>query len=365
MNEMKLIKRQTTSRYCSGFAINFVGMKLEQNISLKAYNTFGIDAKAKHFLTLRSTQEALDFFKTEAKDHPNILILGGGSNILLRDDYEGLVVQNQILGIELLKEDGEHVWLKVGAGENWHQFVLYCINRNYAGIENLSLIPGNVGASPMQNIGAYGVEVKSVIQKVECVKRSDGSLHTFNNEACQFDYRSSIFKTSHRDQYLICSVTFRLNKKPSFHIEYGAIKSQLEENGVTEKDLNIKAISDAVIQIRESKLPNPKIIGNSGSFFKNPIVEPEIYQALKQKFESIPAYPLESGQFKLAAGWLIEQAGWKGFREKDYGVHKKQALVLVNHGKASGEEIYQLSQRILDSVREKFGIELEREVNII
>ncbi|MEQ8908482.1 MAG: UDP-N-acetylmuramate dehydrogenase [Vicingaceae bacterium] len=340
-------------------------MKIEQNISLKAFNTFGIEAKAKYFLALQNTKEAQGFFSKIAQDYSKILILGGGSNVLLRSDYDGLVLQNQIKGIEQIKEDEDHVWLRVGAGENWHEFVLHCIDKGFAGIENLSLIPGNVGASPMQNIGAYGVEVKSVIEAVHCIKRGDGSLHTFSNQECKLDYRSSIFKTTHRNQYLISSVVFRLNKKPSFNIDYGAIRDQLERNGVKKDELTIRVISDAVIQIRQSKLPDPNELGNSGSFFKNPIVSEEEHRRLKTDFKELPAYPLEKGQFKLAAGWLIEQAGWKGFREKDYGVHDKQALVLVNHGNASGEEIYLLSQRILDSIYDKFGIELEREVNII
>lgn len=340
-------------------------MKIETNISLKHYNTFGFSVFAQNFLSIKTLAEAKDFFSNKPFDYSKLLILGGGSNILLKSDFNGLVIKNEIKGIELLRENDNHVWLRVGAGENWHQFVLHCIKENYAGLENLSLIPGNVGASPMQNIGAYGVEVKDLIEEVECVNRDNGELQIFTNQECNFDYRSSIFKTTHRDLFFISSVVYRLNKKPSYNIEYGAIKNQLVENGIAESNLTLKAVSDAVIQIRESKLPDPNKIGNSGSFFKNPIVTKEAFFRLKDKFEKIPAYPLENNSYKLAAGWLIEKAGWKGFREKDYGVHNKQALVLVNHGQASGEEVYLLSQRILESVQEMFGVTLEREVNII
>ncbi len=339
-------------------------MQIINSKSLKNLNTFGLGVKAKHFLSVQSKEEASIFFK-EKKPTEKVLILGGGSNLLFRSDYEGLVIKNDIHGIQLLKENEEHVWLEVGAGENWHEFVLYCIKRDWAGIENLSLIPGNVGASPMQNIGAYGVEVKSVIESVEAVNREDGSIKTFLNEDCEFAYRSSIFKTKLRDKYMICSVKFKLDKKAQYNVSYGAIREQLKAEGISEDQLSIKAISDAVIKIRKSKLPDPSEIGNSGSFFKNPVVDDAIYQKLKSTHPDIPAYPQEDGQTKLAAGWLIEKAGWKGYRKGDYGVHAKQALVLVNYGEASGEELYQLSSRIVDSVREKFGITLEREVNII
>ena len=339
-------------------------MQIINSKSLKNLNTFGLGVKAKHFLSVQSKEEASIFFK-EKKPTEKVLILGGGSNLLFRSDYEGLVIKNDIHGIQLLKENEEHVWLEVGAGENWHEFVLHCIKRDWAGIENLSLIPGNVGASPMQNIGAYGVEVKSVIESVEAVNREDGSIKTFLNEDCEFAYRSSIFKTKLRDKYMICSVKFKLDKKARYNVSYGAIKEQLKAEGISEDQLSIKAISDAVIKIRKSKLPDPSEIGNSGSFFKNPLVDDAIYQKLKSTHPNIPAYPQEDGQTKLAAGWLIEKAGWKGYRKGDYGVHAKQALVLVNYGEASGEELYQLSSRIVDSVREKFGITLEREVNII
>jgi len=336
---------------------------MEEGKELKELNTFGISAKCREFKRISSLEEAMDFFK-ESHATP-LLILGGGSNILLRNDYDGIVVWNDIKGISIVEEDDASVLIKANAGENWHQFVMHCIDHGFAGIENLSLIPGKVGASPMQNIGAYGVEVKEVIEAVEAVSIKGGELRIFSNEECEFDYRSSVFKTSLKGKFFITSVSFRLQKKPTFKTSYGAIQDQLEIMGIAETELSIKAISDAVIAIRSSKLPDPAKIGNSGSFFKNPIVSAEVYQIMQQKHSNIPAYEAKDGKFKLAAGWLIEQAGWKGYREGDYGVHDKQALVLVNHGKASGEEIYQLSEKIIGSIQDKFGITLEREVNII
>ena len=340
-------------------------MKFLSNVELKDQNTFGISAKARKFVELTTTDEAVSLFRENYSEDEKVLILGGGSNILLTSDFEGLVIKNRIKGISIIAENEQYIELKVGAGENWHEFVLYCVNNGYAGIENLSLIPGNVGASPMQNIGAYGVEVKEVITEVEAIDRANGSIHYFTNEDCQFDYRSSIFKTELRNKFFITDVRFRLNKTPVFKTEYGAIRDQLKANNVSPSDLSIKAISDAVIAIRQSKLPDPNQLGNSGSFFKNPIVNQSTFNSLKKRFDAMPSYPLDNGDYKLAAGWLIEQAGWKGFREGDYGVHAKQALVLVNYGKASGKEIQSLSERIVSSIKDQFGIELEREVNII
>lgn len=338
---------------------------MQKNKNLKSLNTFGIEVFAKEYIELNNFEESVLFFKEHDLSETNYLILGGGSNLLLTEDFNGLVIKNQIKGIEIIKEDENEILLKVGAGENWHSFVMYCVDKEYAGIENLSLIPGNIGASPMQNIGAYGVEVKEVITEVETVQIANGEKVTFTNEECAFDYRSSIFKTSHKDQFFISAVTFKLNKKPSFKIDYGAIKNQLAEDDITEENLSIKAVSDAVIKIRQSKLPDPKEIGNSGSFFKNPIIKTIVYTELKKRYKDMPAYELSEGNFKLAAGWLIEKTGWKGYTEGDYGVHKNQALVLVNYGNATGLEVYDLSERIVLSVKKKFGITLEREVNII
>lgn len=338
---------------------------MEYNVNLKEYNTFGIEVFAKEFETINSLEVAKKFFKTLEVNEQNFLILGGGSNLLLTENFDGLVIQNNLKGIEILNENDDDVVIKVGAGENWHEFVLHCINNEFAGVENLSLIPGNVGASPMQNIGAYGVEVKSLITEVETINISTGEIKIFSNEECLFDYRSSIFKTTHKNQFFITSVNFKLSKKPDFNVSYGAIKSQLEKDRIQEENITIKAISNAVIAIRQSKLPDPKEIGNSGSFFKNPVVSKILFKQLKKVHKDMPAYELPQGDYKLAAGWLIEKTGWKGYTEGNYGVHKNQALVLVNYGGASGLEIYDLSERILLSVKEKFGVTLEREVNII
>jgi UDP-N-acetylmuramate dehydrogenase len=290
--------------------------------------------------------------------------LGGGSNILFTKDYDGAILKNEIKGIELQHEDADYVYVKVGAGENWHQFVLHCINHNWAGVENLSLIPGNIGASPIQNIGAYGVELDDVFWSLEAFHLSEKKIHTFTATDCEFGYRDSVFKNRYKNEFAILSVTFQLKKKPIYHVSYGAITEELEKMGV--KDLSIKAISQAVISIRSSKLPDPQKIANAGSFFKNPEVPTSKYEGLKLEFPSIVAYPLAKGPVvKLAAGWMIEQCGWKGYRKGDAGCHAKQALVLVNYGNATGKEIYDLSEEILQSVKNKFDIVLEREVNII
>lgn len=292
-----------------------------------------------------------------------VFVLGGGSNILFTKDYAGVVLKNEIKGIEVQHEDAEHVYVRVGAGENWHQFVLHCINHNWAGVENLSLIPGNVGASPIQNIGAYGVELDNIFWSLEAFHLAERRIHTFTMADCEFGYRDSIFKNSYKDQFAILSVTLQLRKKPIFHVSYGAITEELDKMGV--KELGIKAVSQAVINIRSSKLPDPTEIPNAGSFFKNPEVPVAKYEELKSKFPGIIAYPLTKMAVKLAAGWMIEQCGWKGYRKGDAGCHAKQALVLVNYGNAKGNEIYDLSEEILQSVNEKFGIILEREVNIL
>lgn len=335
-------------------------MNVQQNISLKPYNTFGIDVKANQFVEINKQSDLKPIL--ESNKLP-VLILGGGSNLLLTKDYDGLVVKNNIKGIELLEEDNDSVLLKVGAGENWHEFVMYCISNHYCGIENLSLIPGNVGASPMQNIGAYGVEVKDLITKVEAVNLKDFKVREFSNIECAFGYRTSIFKTSEKGNYFISAVTFKLSKTPNLNTSYGAIDGELKARGITNP--TIKDVSDAVIAIRQSKLPDPSEIGNSGSFFKNPVVSVEMKNAILEKFENAPNYPQPDGTFKMAAGWLIEQCGWKGKMIKNFGVHDRQALVLVNHGGAKGSDIYQLSEDIIRSVKDKFNITLEREVNII
>lgn len=339
-------------------------MKIQQNISLKEYNTFGINSKASEFIEINSKNEVIDFIKSNNLNEKPHLILGGGSNILLTQDFDGLVIKNNIKGIKV-EENESSIKLNVGAGEDWHQLVMFCIENKYAGIENLSLIPGCVGASPMQNIGAYGVEVKDVITQVGAIDIESGEEKVFSNKECEFGYRTSVFKTNLKGKYFITSVEFQLSKTPDFKVSYGDIKKQLAKNGVNEVDLSIKAVSDAVIAIRERKLPNPKEIGNSGSFFKNPIITKAEFDELKVVYKDMPAYELPQGGYKVAAGWLIERAGWKGYTDGNYGVHKNQALVLVNYGDASGKMIYNLSERIVRDIRRRFGIELEREVNII
>lgn len=333
---------------------------LQQNTSLKPYNTFGVDVNSSFFTEVSTVNNLKEILQKNTKP---ILILGGGSNILLTKSFNGLVVKNNIRGIDLLDDSENDVVLKVGSGENWHQFVMYCIDHGYCGVENLSLIPGSVGASPMQNIGAYGVEVKDLIDEVEVLDLKKLSIKTFKNSECEFGYRTSIFKTSHKDKYFITSVTFRLSKKPNLNTSYGAIESELMNRGITKP--SIKDVSDAVIAIRQSKLPDPAKIGNSGSFFKNPIVTVEELKNIQNEYENVPNYLQEDGTYKIAAGWLIEQCGWKGKKIENYGVHDKQALVLVNYGGATGQQIYQLSDDIINSVKEKFNVTLEREVNII
>ena len=336
-------------------------MQIQQNISLKQFNTFGIDVNAGYFGRFTSAEELTGQMSFDSK--LPVHILGGGSNILFTKDFVGLVLKNDIMGIELVKEDEHHVYVRVGAGENWHRFVMYCINRNWAGLENLSLIPGNVGASPMQNIGAYGVELKEVFEELEAYHIREKKVFTFSVNDCEFGYRESVFKKKWKDQFVILHVTFRLNKVPVFNTCYGALETELSRMGV--KELSIQAISQAVINIRSSKLPDPAKIGNAGSFFKNPQVIKSRFLQLKKENPGIIGYENQNGTMKLAAGWLIEQCGWKGFRNGDAGCYDKQALVLVNYGHASGKEIYKLSEDIAASVKKKFGVELEREVNII
>jgi len=335
-------------------------MSLQENISLRSHNTFGIDVKTKKLATVKNVNELKNILSNNLLP---LCILGGGSNILFTKDFDGLIIKNELKGIQLINENDTEIYLKVASGEVWHEFVLFCIENNYCGIENLSLIPGSVGASPMQNIGAYGVEVKDFITEVEAMHLKSLKITYFSTNDCEFDYRSSIFKTKEKGNYFITSVTFRLNKQPNINTSYGAIQSELEAKGISNP--TIKDVSDAVICIRESKLPNPKEIGNAGSFFKNPSVSNEKAEALKNEFPAIPNYPQNNGTTKIAAGWLIEQCGFKGKTFGNYGVHKNQALVLVNYGGAQGKDIYALSETIIDAVQQKFGILLEREVNVI
>ena len=337
-------------------------MSLEKNASLQPYNTFGVPASTKYLGIFNSVEELRSILKAPEVQGLPLLILGGGSNILFTRDWEGLCLLNRITGIEVVEEDDKHVWVKAGAGEVWHDFVLYAIEKGLGGIENLSLIPGNVGAAPMQNIGAYGVELKETFESLRAMELSTGELHTFNREECRFGYRESVFKKELKDRYVICDVTLRLSKHPELNLDYGAIRSQLAEMGIAQP--TIRSVSQAVINIRSSKLPNPKETGNAGSFFKNPVVSASRAEEIIAVNPDIPNYPAGE-KVKFAAGWLIEQAGWKGYRRDGYGVHHRQALVLVNHGGSTGKQIYALSEEIEKSVKEKFGITLEREVNIV
>jgi UDP-N-acetylmuramate dehydrogenase len=338
-------------------------MTILENISLKKLNTFGIDATARYFSEFTSLEQIKEILSNVRYSGMQKLILGGGSNLLFTKNFDGIVLKNDLKGIELINEDKDYYYVRSAAGEVWHEFVMHCIEHNYAGLENLSLIPGNVGASPMQNIGAYGVEIKDTFHELQAFHINDKALHVFTNSDCKFGYRESVFKRELKNQFIIISVTFKLKKNPLLNTSYGAIEKELETMGV--KELSIKAISQAVCNIRSSKLPDPKVIGNAGSFFKNPEIPGSQFESLKSEFPTIVGYDLENGNVKLAAGWLIEQCGWKGKTFGDAGVHKLQALVLVNYGNAQGSEIYDLSTKVLESVKEKFGVDLEREVNII
>jgi UDP-N-acetylmuramate dehydrogenase len=339
----------------------FYRMNEQTHASLKSLNTFGFDVACDTLLSVQSIAELQAFFKNGNPAEP-LLILGGGSNMLLTGHYRGTVLKVDILGRCVLREDEKHVWVASGAGENWHHWVQWTLENNWGGLENLSLIPGNVGAAPMQNIGAYGIEVKEHFDHLLAVSRVDGSLRKFTREECAFGYRESVFKRALRDQYVIAEICFQLDKEHTLHTGYGAIQDELKKMGVDTP--TIQEVSRAVIAIRQSKLPDPKEIGNSGSFFKNPVVSTAHYEKLKAQYPELVAYPSGEGM-KLAAGWLIEKAGWKGFRRGDAGVHARQALVLVNYGNAKGEEILALSKEIIGDIEEKFGVALEAEVNII
>lgn len=329
--------------------------------NVKRYTTFGVDAQAEEIHEFSSVDE-LKSLLTQFKDQ-NIMILGGGSNVLFTRDFNGVILVNKIKGITIVQENNEEVLLKVGAGEVWHDFVIHCVNNGWSGVENLSLIPGSVGASPMQNIGAYGVEIKDVFVQLEALNKKSHEIETFDNASCKFGYRESVFKRALKDQYVITSVTYRLSKSPQINSSYGAINAELQERGIDAP--TIKDISDVVIAIRQSKLPDPKEIGNAGSFFKNPIVPKSTLEKIQENYENVPNYPVDETHVKLAAGWLIEQAGWKGKTFNNYGVHKRQALVLVNYGGANGKDILELSNEIINDIKNKFGITLEREVNMI
>lgn len=337
---------------------------MQENFSLKSYNTFGVEAKSRFFTevnTIDELKEALNFAETQSLQ---LLFLGGGSNILLTKDFDGLATQLNLRGISEEHINENEVWVTAKAGENWHEFVMFCLQKNYGGLENLSLIPGNVGTSPMQNIGAYGTEIKDIFISCKVLDLENLELKTFTLDQCRFGYRDSIFKQEGKGRYVILEVTFKLTQKDHLiKTEYGAIKSELENLGI--ENPTIQDVSRAVINIRQSKLPNPKEIGNAGSFFKNPTIPLAQFEALKQQFENIQGYP-NGEMVKVPAGWLIEQCGWKGKQIGNVASHKLQSLVIINAtGNATGKEIFDFSTEIINSVKEKFGIELEREVNII
>lgn len=333
---------------------------MQEDVSLKPYNTFGIDVKARLFAAFHSLKELQDLLPSLRRIP--FLLSGGGSNMLFTQDFDGIFVRNRILGIEEVVRSENEVVVSAGAGENWHQFVQHCVSLGYGGLENLSLIPGCVGASPMQNIGAYGVEIKDVFEYLDAVEIATGNMKRFFAEDCAFGYRESVFKRQLKNEYIICSVAFRLSLNPKVNTSYGVIEAELERMSV--KDPSIKDVSQAVINIRKSKLPDPTVLGNAGSFFKNPVVPEAVLDQIRSTYEKVPSYPAGEGIVKLAAGWLIEQAGWKGKRFGAVGVHELQALVLVNYGGGTGKEVYDLSQEIIEDIQQKFGVSLEREVNI-
>lgn len=336
---------------------------MQFNQSLKKYNTFGIDVTASHFQEITSTAQ-LKSVITENNSKLPLFILSGGSNMLLTKNIDALVLHINTKGISIIKEDDHFSWIEAQAGEMWHNFVLHTIDLNLAGLENLSLIPGKVGSSPIQNIGAYGVEIKDTFDSLSALNLETLEIETFSNAQCAFGYRESVFKNALKNKYIITAVTFKLKKEPhTLHTSYGAIQEELDTKNIT--NATIKDVSNAVIAIRESKLPNPNEIGNSGSFFKNPIISKELYLHLLEKNDNIPHYPVNETEVKIPAGWLIEQAGLKGFRKNDAGVHTKQALVLVNYGSATGQELIDMATYVQETVFQKFGIQINPEVNII
>jgi len=333
-----------------------------ENYSLKDHNTFGIDAKAKYFFEFTEVQDLAVFLRDNRSwRDEKLIVLGEGSNILFLNDFDGLVIHPKVPGIFSVHEDRQCEWIEAGAGELWDDLVEYAVAYGLGGVENLSLIPGKVGAAPVQNIGAYGQEVCAVVEKVKGFDLEKEEIIEFKAEECRFAYRDSVFKSHLKNRFIITSVVFRLEKFPEFKLGYGDLEAKVKEKG----DVNLHTIRKAVIEIRSSKLPDVKELGNAGSFFKNPVVEASLAERLKAEFETLPVYPAGEGKAKLAAGWLIEQAGWKGVREGNVGVHEKQALVLVNHGNATGKEVWDFSEKIKQSVYAKFGVELEREVNCV
>lgn len=336
---------------------------ISEKISLKNYNTFGINAYSRYFAQANSTNEIINALRWAEENNQQLLLLNGGSNVLLTKDWDGLTLKINLKGIQITERSEDFVCVKAQSGENWHDFVQWTLNQDFGGLENLSLIPGNVGTAPIQNIGAYGVEIKDCMYQLSALEISSSKIKTFTNAQCEFGYRDSIFKNEHKGKFVILDVSFRLSRRNHvLNTAYGAIVSELEKLGV--KNPSIQDVSRAVIHIRKQKLPNPDEIGNSGSFFKNPVISLDEFDKLKVKYPDVQGHAFNE-KMKVNAGWLIDKAGWKGKRFSDAGVHQNQALVLVNYGNASGAEIYELSEKISEDIFEKFGILLEREVNII
>lgn len=336
---------------------------VQTDVDLKPFNTLNVSAQARYFASVQSEAELKSILRDPKTGDQKIHIIGGGSNILFTDDVDGLVLHIEIKGREVIKETDEHVWLKIGAGENWHETVRYCVEKGWGGIENLSLIPGTVGAAPIQNIGAYGVELEEVFEWLEGVDIEGRATRRYDSEECEFGYRDSIFKGELKGIVIVTSVVLKLSKNPEVNTSYGAIQAVLEERAIANPD--IRDISDIVIDIRNSKLPNPDTLGNAGSFFKNPVVKETVYKSIKEQYPDMPSYPMNENKIKIPAGWLIEETGWKGKVVGNTGTYKQQALVIVNHGEATGREILTLAEKIQSSVKDQFGIELVPEVNII
>ena len=335
--------------------------QLKEDFSLINHNTFGLNVQTKYFITCNSVDDICDFISIHYKKSLPLMVLGGGSNVLFVSDFEGYILKPDIQGIEMSNETKEFVEIRVGAGEDWDELVNYCVEKDWGGIENLSLIPGNVGTSPIQNIGAYGVEVKDVITSVETIEMETLKKFKFRNSECEFAYRDSIFKRKLKGKHIITHVCFRLKKQPDFKLDYGNLKLKLAEYG----SVDLEHIRKAVVEIRESKLPKPEDIGNAGSFFKNPIIEKNHAERIQKDHPELPLYVLNNGKVKIPAGWLIEKAGFKGKKVGNIGVHEKQALVIVNYGNATGEEILHLAKNIQQAVIILFEIELDMEVNIV
>jgi UDP-N-acetylmuramate dehydrogenase len=337
-------------------------LQIQENVSLRNFNTFGVEASARYFVEINRKEELTELFLDPQWREGKTLVLGGGSNMLLVNDFAGLVIRINIRGIEHRISHND-VFIDAGAGEVWNDLVNFCVLRGYAGLENLSLIPGSVGAAPIQNIGAYGVELQDVFHTCCAFEVATGEFKTFTKADCHFGYRESIFKNELKDKYIIVSVKFHLSLLPNLNLSYGAIGQVLAEQGISAP--TIKDVSRVVSHIRVSKLPDPSTIGNAGSFFKNPVISREEFETIHNKHHQIIHYPAGDGEVKLAAGWLIEQCGWKGIVSGRTGTYQNQALVLVNHGGATGHEVYSFSSKIIDSVYVKFGVRLQREVNII